>query len=87
MPYDNNNSGALFRNDKKKEDKEPDYKGSINVEGKEFWVNGWINEAKESGKKYLKVKVSPKENSGGDGRDNPRQRSQRSRGTDDDFPC
>jgi len=35
------NSGILFKNDKKTEDKHPYFKGSIMVEGKEYWLSGW----------------------------------------------
>ena len=39
--YDNNNRGQIWPNDKKDTDKHPDFKGSINVEGKEYWVSAW----------------------------------------------
>lgn len=58
--YDNTNSGALFKNDRKESEKHPDYKGSINVDGVEYWVSSWINESK-SGKKYLSLKLNKKE--------------------------
>lgn len=59
--YDNTNSGALFKNDEKREGKkDPDYKGSVNVEGTEYWVSSWINTAK-SGKKYMALKLKAKE--------------------------
>ena len=60
MEYDNTNRGALFRNDKKETDKHPDYTGSINVGGQDFYLSGWINTAK-SGKKYFSLSVRPKE--------------------------
>lgn len=60
MSYDNNLSGALFRNDKKESEKHPDYKGSCEINGTEYWVSSWINESKK-GKKYMSLKFSPKE--------------------------
>lgn len=35
------NQGYLFPN-KKAHDRQPDYRGRVNVEGKEFLVSGWI---------------------------------------------
>ena len=61
MPdYDNTNRGVLFRNDKKETPKHPDYTGSINVKGHDFYLSGWINTAK-SGVKYFSLSVRPKE--------------------------
>lgn len=58
--YDDTNRGALFKNDKKESDKHPDYKGSINVGGVDYWIASWI---KTSGKgtKYMSLSVEPKE--------------------------
>lgn len=42
--YDNTNKGILFINDRKTTDKHPDYKGSINVGGKEFWLSAWMKQ-------------------------------------------
>jgi uncharacterized protein (DUF736 family) len=60
MAYDNTNSGAIFKNDRKESDKHPDYKGSLNVEGREYWVSSWINRDK-NGNAYMSVKVNPKD--------------------------
>ncbi len=60
MEYDNTNTGAIFINNKKTTDKHPDRSGSLNVEGKDYWIKGWINTNKD-GEPYLKVSVSPKE--------------------------
>lgn len=54
------NSGALFKNDKKETDSHPDYKGSAMIQGSEFWVSGWIN-VSSAGTKYMKFSYSPKE--------------------------
>ena len=54
------NSGALFKNDKKESDSHPDYKGSAMINGSEFWVSGWIN-ISSAGTKYMKFSYSPKE--------------------------
>lgn len=41
MTYDNTNRGQIWGNDKKEKDTHPDFKGSINVEGKEYWLSAW----------------------------------------------
>ena len=51
------NTGSLFPNGKKKEDKHPDYTGKVMVAGKLMQVAGWINESK-AGKKYMSLKLS-----------------------------
>jgi uncharacterized protein (DUF736 family) len=38
------NSGTLFKNDRKTTDKQPDYKGTGNYQGKEVEISGWIKE-------------------------------------------
>jgi hypothetical protein len=65
MTYDNTNSGMLARNDKKETEKHPDFKGSINVDGVDYWLSAWVREGKEGGKmagrKFFSLSVSPKE--------------------------
>jgi hypothetical protein len=34
--------GAIFKNDKKESDKQPDYKGNIMLNGKQYELAGWI---------------------------------------------
>lgn len=60
MEYDDSNKGVLFREKDKKSDSHPDFKGSINVDGKDYWLSGWVNESK-AGQKYFKLSVQPKE--------------------------
>ena len=57
--YNNNNQGAIFRNDRKQKDTDPEYKGSVTVGGIEYWVSVWVNETKD-GRKYFSHKYTPK---------------------------
>ncbi len=53
-----NNTAALFKEEEKKNEKGPDYTGMGLIEGKELRLAAWINEAKNSGKKYLSIAFS-----------------------------
>ena len=61
MSEQKDNSGALFRNDRKNKDTDPDYKGQAVVGGQEFWLAAWINTAQKSGQKYMAIKLNPKD--------------------------
>lgn len=47
-----NNSGAIFKNFKKTTEKQPDYQGTVNVNGKEMQISLWLKESK-NGNKYF----------------------------------
>ena len=59
--YDNTNQGAIFKNDKAGNEKRPDYNGSLNVEGVEYWISCWIRTGQKDGKKFMSAKVERKE--------------------------
>lgn len=42
--FDNTNRGAIWKNDKKESSTHPDFTGSINVDGQEYWLNAWRRE-------------------------------------------
>ena len=39
--YSNVNRGAIWSNKDKRSDSHPDFKGSIDVEGVEYWLSAW----------------------------------------------
>jgi hypothetical protein len=65
MSYDNTNSGILTRNDKQGNENRPDYRGTINVDGVEYWLSAWIKEGRDgtklAGQKYMSLSVKHKE--------------------------
>lgn len=61
MQYDNSNRGAIFRNEDKQQDNHPDYKGSLNVNGVDLWVSGWLKTSEKTGKKFMSLSVKPKD--------------------------
>lgn len=58
--FDNTNSGALFRNDRKETDKHPDYRGEINVGGTDYWLSAWLKTSSK-GAKFMSLAVTPKD--------------------------
>lgn len=83
--FDNTNRGVMFKSEKKK-DTDSDYSGNLNVDGVEYFLNGWIKvagpNAKIPGSKFLSVSISKKSKQ-------PEARSAPSPGLDfgdDDIP-
>jgi hypothetical protein len=58
--FDNTNKGALFQAKEKKTDKHPDYDGTINVDGHDYWVSGWKKVSK-NGNTFLSLSVKRKD--------------------------
>jgi hypothetical protein len=52
--------GSLFRNDRRDSDQSPEYKGGINIDGREFWISAWVKTAK-TGAKYFSLSAKPKD--------------------------
>jgi uncharacterized protein (DUF736 family) len=50
-----NNTGALFTDEKRTNDKAPHYRGTALVNGIEMKMSAWINVAQKTGKKYLSI--------------------------------
>lgn len=65
MAYEKrDNSGALFKNDRKESDKHPDYKGDLSIDGRDYWVSAWIKKSAK-GMSFMSLATTPKENNGG----------------------
>jgi len=60
--FDNTNRGSIWGNDRKESDKHPDFTGSLNVEGVEYWVSAWKRKPDASAKApALSFSIKPKE--------------------------
>lgn len=80
--YDNTNQGVLFRNDDKQKDTHPDYRGSVNVNGTEFWLSAWIKTSQRDGSKFMSLSVRKKD--GQDDKSKQQQARSTSQSRDDD---
>ncbi len=60
--YDNTNRGSIWKNDEKETDKHPDFKGSLDVNGVQYWVSAWKRKEGASPKApALSFSVKPKD--------------------------
>ena len=72
------NSGVLFKNDKIENERSPNYKGNITVNGQDYWLSAWIKEGKSG--KFMGLAVSPKEDY------QPKQAPKKASFADEDLP-
>jgi hypothetical protein len=56
-----NDSGSLFRNDRKESDSHPEFRGDGIVNGEPVWINAWVKESKKTGKKFFSLSFRPKQ--------------------------
>lgn len=56
MAYDNTNTGALFVKKERKNEKQPNFQGKINVNGHEYDIAGWTKMSK-TGDKFISLKI------------------------------
>jgi hypothetical protein len=77
MAYDNSNSGIITRNERKVKDTHPEYSGSCEIDGVEYWISAWINTGKPGGKlegkKFFSLKFNPKDVNRGTAKSSPRE--------------
>jgi len=95
MEYDNTNRGSIWKNDRKEKDTQPDFTGSINVDGKEYWLNAWKKkEGANANAPVLSFSVKEKEMNGHDQRGHSHDKQpeysdkeiKESQSFDDDIP-
>jgi hypothetical protein len=62
MPhYDITNKGAIWTNSRKQSDTHPDFTGSLNVEGKEYYVSAWRKEPNGDRSPVLSFSIKAKD--------------------------
>jgi len=61
MPWETrDNTGSLFRNDRKEEEAHADYRGEARIDGVDYWMNGWLKESAK-GTKWMSFSFKRKE--------------------------
>jgi hypothetical protein len=73
------NRWSLDKNSDKRGDKSPDYRGRINVDGVEYYLDGWIKEGRNG--KFISGTIKPIVRA----EDNPRPASAKAVPRRDDF--
>ena len=61
MSFDSTNRGILSKNLNKTADNHPEYSGSLNVDGTDYWLSAWIKESSKDGKKFFSLSIKPKD--------------------------
>lgn len=55
------NSGSIFRNQKKEKDTHPNLTGSARINGVDYWVSCWSKPTKDGSDKWLSLAFKPKD--------------------------
>jgi hypothetical protein len=53
------NSGSLFKNEKREKDTHPNMTGTALIDGKEYWVSAWTKEGEKG--RWQSLSFKPKE--------------------------
>ena len=60
MAYETkDNTGSLWKNDRKEKDTHPDYTGSVRINGHDMWISAWLKES--NGKRFMSLAFKPKD--------------------------
>lgn len=61
MAYEQkDNSGSVFKNNRRERETQPNLTGSALIDGKEYWVNVWTK-TKADGEKWMSLAFNPKQ--------------------------
>ena len=52
-------TGSLSKNARKAKPSHADYAGSIVIEGRKFWLNGWVKQTNDGTRKFLSLSARP----------------------------
>ena len=64
MAYEQkDNSGSLFKNDRKESENHPDYTGTVMVGGKLMWISAWIKQGAKG--KFMSLAFKAKDQQAG----------------------
>lgn len=61
MSHDNNMTGIVSKNDRKTDDKHPDIKGQCEIDGVQYWLDGWAKTRKSDGGKFYSLRFKRKD--------------------------
>lgn len=59
MAYDNTNRGTLGRNTRREKDTHPEYSGKCDIDGKVYWISGWVKEGQDG--KFFSLSFRPQQ--------------------------
>lgn len=86
MAYEQkDNSGSLFKNDRREKETHAHAKGTALIDGVEYWVDAWTNTT-NAGDKYQSLKFKRKEAQGGGGTSRTQSAPTDMADLDDDVP-
>jgi hypothetical protein len=59
--YDDTNRGIISKNMRKETEKHPDIKGQINIDGVEYWLDGWQRQKNDGSGSFYSLSAKRKD--------------------------